>query len=314
MVQPDFARIARRLSVTAPIEMNATIDELIETIPELAGRDVVVTPLSGGLTNSNYKIDCGQDSYVLRVAGERTALLGIDRQCEHACAVAAASIDVGPEVVAFVPEHELMVTRFLEGNVVTNEDSRKPAVMQRIVEAIRRYHESPAGVGRFCAFDGVRSYHELAKQHGVTFPAKLDQALRILNQIEEGLGPNQKLYPCHNDLLPANFIDDGARVRLIDWEYAGMGDRFFDLANLAVNHLYDEGQERALLKFYFGEVTDGNLHRLRLMRLVSDMRESMWGFLQSGISALEIDFQDYACKHLDRFLSGAERNELMAPI
>lgn len=294
--------------------MKATVEELIELIPELAGREFVVTPLTGGLTNCNYKLECGSDCYVLRVAGENTALLGIDRVWEHACAAAAAEVGIGPEVIAFVPQHELLVTRFLDGDVIAAEDSRQPDVMRRIVDALRRYHESPPGVGRFCVFNGVRSYHELASQHDVAFPAKLNTAFEILDGIEETVGRNQELFPCHNDLLTANFIDDGVNMHIIDWEFGGMGDRFFDLANLAVNHLYEDEQERALLRLYFGEASDDNLRRLRLMRLASDMRETMWGFLQSGISSLDIDYIDYANKHLDRFLSGAERLKLVASI
>lgn len=294
--------------------MKATVDELIKLVPELSGREFVVTPLDGGLTNRNYKLECGSERLVLRVAGENTALLGIDRVCEHACAAAAAKAGIGPEVIAFDAQHELLVTRFVDGNVITPDDSRQPDVMRRIVDALRRYHESPPGAGRFCVFNGVHSYHQLASQHNVAFPSKLNHALEILDQIETTVGRNLDLIPCHNDLLTANFIDDGHSIHIIDWEFGGMGDRFFDLANLAVNHLYDEEQERALLKLYFGEASDDDLRRLRLMRLASDMREAMWGFLQSGISSLEIDYIEYANKHLDRFLSGAQRLELIASI
>ena len=109
--------------------------------------------------------------------------------------------------------------------------------------------------------------------------------------------------PCHNDLLAGNFIDDGTVVRIIDWEYGGMGDRFFDLGNLAVNNEFGKEHERALLKFYFGEVNADQLRRLRLMRLASDMREAMWGFLQAAISTLDIDYLAYARKHLERFIN-----------
>lgn len=105
--------------------------------------------------------------------------------------------------------------------------------------------------------------------------------------------------------MPANFLDDGGSIWLIDWEYGGLGDRFFDLGNLAVNHQLDEAGERALLEAYFGEMRDEHLRRLRRMRLVSDMREAIWGFLQAAVSTLHSPgyYLDYGRKHLRRFLS-----------
>jgi thiamine kinase-like enzyme len=133
----------------------------------------------------------------------------------------------------------------------------------------------------------------------------LPRALEVLDGIEAALPKHEPPVLCHNDLLPANFIDDGLTVKIVDWEYAGMGDRFFDLGNFAVNHQLDSDGEQLLLEFYFGQVQPNHVSRLRLMRLASDMREAMWGFLQSGISALDFDFVAYGTEHLDRFLTAA---------
>jgi len=105
--------------------------------------------------------------------------------------------------------------------------------------------------------------------------------------------------PCHNDLLNANFIDDGERLRIVDWEYAGMGDRFFDLANFSINHEFGEEDNRMLLEAYFGAVRE-ELRALRLMRFMSDFREAMWGVVQQGISELDFDFVAYADEHFAR--------------
>jgi thiamine kinase-like enzyme len=110
--------------------------------------------------------------------------------------------------------------------------------------------------------------------------------------------------PCHNDLLNANFLDDGA-IRIVDWEYAGMGDRFFDLANLSVNHGFSVEDDRRLLAAYFGVERETDVAALRLMRFMSDFREAMWGVLQSGISDLDFDFKGYAAKHFTRMLATA---------
>jgi thiamine kinase-like enzyme len=281
------------------------VHNLIQLIPELRGRSLAVSPLGGGLTNRNYRVDASGESYVLRVAGKGTALLGIDRACEVACSRAAAELGVGPELVAFLPEHEAMLRRFVAGRVLTAQDFRQPAVLRRVVEALRRYHGGPEVRGNFSSFETVRNYHALALERNVRFPDSLEPALKQLARIEQDLRTGDPLCPCHNDLLAANFIDDGAALRIIDWEYGGMGDRFFDLGNLAANNEFDDEHEQTLLALYFGEVRPDCLRRLRLMRQASDMREAMWGFLQSALSTLDVDYLAYGRKHLERFLSHA---------
>jgi len=279
------------------------VQKLIQLIPELRGSSLTVSPLGGGLTNRNYRIDTDGESFMLRVAGKGTALLGIDRFCEVACSRAAAALGVGPEVIAYLPEHEVIVRRFVTGRVLTAEDLRQPEVLSRVAETLHRYHGGPPGAGSFSPFAAVRSYYSLALERRAGFPDNLEHPLERLLKIEKDLQTDDPLCPCHNDLLAGNFIDDGTAVRIIDWEYGGMGDRFFDLGNLAVNNEFDDEQERALLAFYFGEVNRDHLRRLRLMRLASDMREAMWGFLQAAISTLDIDYLAYGRKHLERFIN-----------
>lgn len=284
--------------------VDQAIQKLIELVPAWRGREVVVSPLGGGLTNRNFRIDAADESFVLRVGGENTGLLGINRACEHACSLAAAALGIGAEVIAYLPEHNALVTRFIPDRVLSAADIRQPEILERVVETLRRYHEGPAEVGRFSPFDTVRSYFAQATRFRVSFPETIQRALALMSQIEAAVHSHEPACPCHNDLLAANFFDDGTTVRLIDWEYGGMGDRFFDLGNLAVNNQFEEPHEFALLQRYFGEVRPDDLRRLRLMRLASDLRESMWGFLQAGISTLDIDYVDYGRHHLDRFLAG----------
>ena len=150
----------------------------------------------------------------------------------------------------------------------------------------------------------VEAYALTTTRHGGQLPASLERARPIALDIERALRP-EPLVPCHNDLLNANFIDDGASIRIVDWEYAGMGDRFFDLGNFAVNHQLSEEDEGGLLSAYFGRLVSSQYARLRLMRIMSDYREAMWGVLQQAISELDFDFQAYAGKHFDRLLTSA---------
>jgi len=263
----------------------------------------VVTALSGGITNHNYRVDVNGVSFVLRVGGNDTNLLGINRTVEHAASLRAAEIGVGPEVVAFVESKGWLVTRFIDGRAVPPEELRTPEGIRRVAVVLRKVHEADAIPGRFDAHVVVEQYREEAKKHGVWIPAEFDHAHHASERIRRARGPQPQV-PCHNDLLNANFLDDG-QIRVVDWEYAGMGDRFFDLANLSVNHEYGIDEDRLLLAAYFGVDRPADLAALRLMRLMSDFREAMWGVLQSGISKLDFDFRKYADKHFSRLLLAA---------
>jgi len=263
----------------------------------------VVTALSGGITNHNYRVDVNGVSFVLRVGGNDTKLLGINRTVEHAASLRAAEVGVGPEVVAFVESKGWLVTRFIDGRAVPPEELRTPEGIRRVAAVLRKVHEADAIPGRFDAHVVVEQYREEAKKHGVWIPAEFDHAHHASERIRRARGPQPQV-PCHNDLLNANFLDDG-QIRVVDWEYAGMGDRFFDLANLSVNHEYGIDEDRLLLAAYFGVDRPADLAALRLMRLMSDFREAMWGVLQSGISKLDFDFRKYADKHFSRLLLAA---------
>lgn len=282
--------------------MDDWIGAVLDGVPLLRGRHRLIAPLAGGITNRNYRVDAGDENFVLRVAGEHTGFLGIDRSVEHACSLAAAELDVGAEVIAFLPHHNALLTRFVPGRVLAPREVGAAPALGRIVDALRRYHGGPPGAGSFSPFNVVRDYYALAWNRQVAFPPTIGGAMARLDRIEDTLGNAEPTCPCHNDLLAANLIDDGSSVRIIDWEYAGMGDRWFDLGNLAANNEFDEAQERTLLDLYCGEFRAEDVQRLRLMRLVSDLRESLWGFLQSGVSTLDYEFLEYGRTHLDRFL------------
>ncbi len=283
--------------------MGDSVEVILQDVALLRDRDYSVTALAGGITNRNYRIDVGDDSYVLRIAGANTGFLGIDRNVEHACSVTAARLDVGTEVIAYLPQHGALLTRFVAGRVLTPSDFQDSEILQRAVTSLHRYHLGPPGPGAFSPFHVVRDYYARACARQVPFPPTIGKALQMLDRLEAELDAHQPPYPCHNDLLAANLIDDGLVVRIIDWEYAGMGDYWFDLGNFAANNVFDEAQEHALLDLYFGAVRAPDLRRLRLMRLVSDLRESLWGFLQAGVSTLDFTFLEYGRTHLDRFLA-----------
>jgi thiamine kinase-like enzyme len=281
----------------------------LQVVPEIAGRDVTLTALSGGITNRNFLVELAgeSDRYVVRLAGNDTHLLGISREVEHAATVAAAGVGVGPEVTAFIRNGGYLVTRFIMGSPVSDEAVHRPETIRRVADSIRRIHDGPAIPGLFIPLRIVEAYRALALARSVPIPPEYDLAQAAGRRIELAFLANPvEMRPCHNDLLNGNFIDDGVRIRIVDWEYAGMGDPFFDLGNFSANHGLTGEEDAVLLAAYDnGPARSDRLARLTLMRVVSDFREAMWGVLQQGISTLDVDFVAYAGKHFDRLLAAA---------
>jgi len=262
------------------------IEQVIERIWPL-GVDSV-EPLGGGMTNHNFKVQVGGQSFVLRVGGENTELLGIDRSVEHDASLAAAALGIAPEVIAFIGPEGYLVTRFVAG-----ESCRVSA--PEAARLLRRFHAGRAISGRFDAFAVIEAYAATAHAAGIVHPPGYAAARRTADRIARRRGPFEAC-PCHNDLLAANFIHGDGRLWVVDWEYAGMGDPAFDLANFAVNNGLDEAGDDELLAAYGGGHPDVHV----LMRYVSDLREAMWGLVQQAIAKIEFDFARYADDHFAR--------------
>ncbi len=246
-----------------------------------------VGPLGGGITNHNFKVIAAGEAFVLRIGGNDTALLGIDRKVELEASLRAASLGIGPDVVAFVEPEGYLVTRFVEGETGAVTTSEAAALL-------RRLHAAAEIPGRFDSFRVVESYAETAGSAGIALPAGFEGAKAVAERIESRRGSYDPA-PCHNDLLAGNFIR-GERLWIVDWEYAGMGDPAFDLANFAVSNGLDANGDRELLDAY--GTADPAIHVL--MRFMSDFREAMWGVVQQAISKLDFDFAGYASEHFDR--------------
>lgn len=273
------------------------------------GRGARFEVLGGGITNHNLKVDVDGERFVLRVAGKDTNLLGIDRRVELAATMKAAALGIGPEVVAFVEPEGWLVTRFIEGEIPSPERMRQPEMLSRVARALSRFHTLGVTLpGAFDSFRVVESYRDTALARGGLIPGEYDWAHEIAGRIKSKRlsARSYRQASCHNDLLNANFLDDGERLRIVDWEYAGMGDYFFDLANFSINHELDEGARAILLREYFGSNRDEELGMLELMRFMSDFREAMWGVVQAAVSALDFDFEAYATEHFARLRRTAE--------
>ncbi len=281
--------------------MTLSLAEAIARVPHWAGlTNLQTTLLADGITNQNYRIEVGGEGFVLRIAGANTELLGINRRHEYAAHQAAAALGIAPEILYFIEPEGYLVSRFIAGRPIPPEAMARPENIRRAAATLRRVHAMPAIPGTFSPFRVVEDYTQTAQRYGVAFPDHFDWLLARMRDIEAAFWQDPFTpCPCHNDLLNANFLDDG-QMRILDWEYAGMGDCFFDLANFSVNHGFGDEPDRLLLQTYFGEATPARLARLKLMKIMSDFREAMWGMVQIGISQLDFDFREYADKHFKR--------------
>ena len=286
-----------------------TIPELTEVVARvtalLGPREGSVIQLEGGITNRNFRVNFGGTNYVVRLPGKRTGILGIDRTAECIANKAAAGLGMAPGVAAMFEEPSCLVTLFVDGREMTTDELRQPEVLAEVARDLRQFHDSGTELPTdFDSFRLVEQYAESGRSNGSEPPDGYDDALSAAKRIEKAVREqdDHQPVPSHNDLLTANFLrDSGGPIQLIDWEYAGMGDRWFDLGNFAVNNELEDEHEEQLLEAYFGEAPDDRRRAtLKLFRFMSDFREAMWGVVQAGVSELDFDFRDYAQKHFDR--------------
>jgi thiamine kinase-like enzyme len=283
-----------------------TVEEIIARVPMWKNAtDLKVSPLSGGITNRNYRVDAGKKSYVLRISGENSELLGIDREFEYRTQTIAGELGIAPEVVKFIEPEGYLVSKFIEGREIPPEELRQPENLARFASLLNEIHAMPSIPGVFSPFTVVRIYEKIAREGNVTFPEKYDWLVSQMNDAEAALANTSRIQrPCHNDLLNGNFLLAN-KIYVLDWEYAGMGDVFFDLANFSNNHELSEDEDHFLLDCYFGNVNSQSVAHLNIMKIMSDFREAMWGLVQVRLSTLDFDFMEYANKHFRRLLQNA---------
>lgn len=283
--------------------MTLTLEEAIARVPHWVGvSDLIATRLGGGITNNNFRIDVGGESFVLRIIGADTELLGINRDYEHAANLAAGKLGIAPEVYYFIQPEGYLVTRFINGRPILPEEISQPENIRRVMETVKKIHAMHDIPGRFDVFQVVRDYSETARRYEVAFPKDYDWLIMRLQEAEDALSVRPyKPCPCHNDLLNANFLTNG-QLYILDWEYAGMGDAFFDLANFSDHHNLSDEQDRWMLNCYFEDVQPNHWAHLKIMKIMSDLREATWGMVQIGISKLDFDFCEYADKFFGRVI------------
>jgi thiamine kinase-like enzyme len=288
-------------AVAIDASADPALDAAIRSIPAWEGAKLQIEPVAEGRTNRNFRVTVDRETFFLRISGKDTHLLGIDRAAEQQAVRAAAQAGVGPKVVAFLPDLDCLVTAWIDAEPLAEGDLERPEILEPVVEAIRALHAGPPLNWTFDPFRIVEQYRRTAEERGVTVPEEFGPAHDMASRIEVAFASEpMPRVPCHNDLLESNFLRRGDHIWIVDHEYAGMGDPFFDLGNLSINNSLSDDAQGRLLSLYFGDPTERHRARLKLMRIMSDFREAMWGVVQQGLSTLDIDYVEYAQKHFDR--------------
>ena len=271
-------------------------------MPCLAATPRTVQPLPGGLTNRNYKVTTRHGTFVARVWSPGD-LLAINRDHEHRNSVAAAAAGVGAPVVAYRPEHGLLVLGYIDGRTFRNEDLADPATIPRVAAACRRLHAGPRFAGDFDMFEVQRRYQAVVTSARVRGAGRVRGAEPQVTAARRALAVRDEgTVPCNNDLLAANFIDDGEKIWLIDYEYSGNGDPCFELGNIWAECGLSAEALAALVREYYGGSLRNKVARAQILGQIGRYGWTLWGAIQHASSPIEFDFQGWA---MERFEAAA---------
>ena len=259
-------------------------------------------PVPGGITNANFRVEDAGGRFFVRI-GEDIPLHGVMRFNETAASRAASTAGLSPEVVHQEPG--ALVLRFVEGRALEAEDLQQPETLERALAIVQRAHALLPRHLRgptlaFWVFHVLRDYLHRLRADGSHLAGELPRFLVAAEALERAVGPIDVVFG-HNDLLAANFLDDGERLWLIDWEYAGWGSPLFDLGGLASNNGLAADQEEWLLETYFGRC-DATLRRsYAAMKCASLLRETLWSAVSEIHSTLDFDYAGYTAENVARF-------------
>jgi len=279
----------------------SVIEKVVEQVEEWKDGDVQIQHLSGGLTNTNYKVTVDGKPFFIRVPGEGTELLAIDRNNEHHNSRAAANVGIAPEVIRHFPEHDVMVLKFLDGKTMSKESLNETGMPTRMAQSIKQLHSGERFLTDFNMFRLTEYYLRLCKERDIKTPEGYLDRLHTVTQIEKAMSVKPlATVPCNNDLLAENYIDDGKQLWLIDYEYSGNNDPTFELGNTCQEMQFNDEQIAEVCTAYFGSATPDLIARMKLNMVMSDVGWGLWAAIQAKISTIDFDFWGWAIERWGR--------------
>jgi thiamine kinase-like enzyme len=279
---------------------DAQLNTLLDEIPAVAARPRQLEDLSGGLTNRNVKVITPDAVYVARCVDTSSNFLGIDRDAEYHNTKAAERAGVGAPVIDYRPDLGILLLGYLNGKTLCNEDFQRPGVVAKVAAGCRALHGGPRFRGRFDMFERQPRYLKTVRDNGFKIPLDYLDHAGAFAEIEKALtATDQTTVPCNNDLLAGNFIEDGERVWIIDYEYSGNNDPCFELGNIWSECGLSTDQLDELVTTYYGRRLRHKIARAHLQGIVAKYGWTLWGCIQSASSALEVDFWGWAMERYE---------------
>ena len=283
---------------------HAELSEVFDRIPSLSGSPRTIEELAGGLTNRNVKVTTPDGVFVARCTGANADALGIDRDAEYQNSKAAAEAGAGAPVLDFRPELGVLVIGFITGITLSRADFAKPDMVRRVAQSCRQLHAGPRFVGDFNMFERQQGYLRTAQRERYKIPdGYLDQVDRVEQMRKALMTLDEGTVPCNNDLLAENFVDDGQKIWLIDYEYSGNNDACFELGNIWMECRLSTDQLEELVTAYYERPRPSKLARARLLGALSQYGWTLWGAIQHAVSPLDFDFWEWAMERHELALS-----------
>jgi len=279
----------------------SVIEDVVSGIEDWRGREVVIQPLSGGLTNTNYKVLLDGTPHFIRVPGASTELLAIDRDNEYHNTKAASQAGVAPKVLYHIPEYNAMVLEFIDGRTMSKDSLNESGMPTRMAQAIKRLHAGPRFLLDFNMFRLTEYYLSLCRELDIRIPDGYNERMDTVKRIEQAMNAKPlTTVPCNNDLLAENYIDYDGQLWLIDYEYSGNNDPTFELGNTCQEMEFNEEQIQEVCAAYFGEAGADKIARMKLNMIMSDVGWGLWAAIQAKISTIEFDFWGWAIERWGR--------------
>jgi len=288
----------------------SVIEEVVSKIDDWTGKQISITALSGGLTNTNYRITVDEIPYFVRVPGASTELLAIDRRNEYHNTKAASDAGVAPKVLYHLPEYDVMVIEFLNGKTMSKDSLNESGMPVRMAQAIKKLHAGPRFLLDFNMFRLTEYYLGLCRESDIKIPDGYAERVETVNRIEQAMNVRPlATVPCNNDLLAENYIDDGNQLWLIDYEYSGNNDPTFELGNTCQEMQFNDEQIAEVCAAYFGEAKQNMIARMKLNMIMSDVGWGLWAAIQAKISTIDFDFWGWAMERWGRAVEKMDSRE-----
>ena len=287
-----------------------SIEQVVSLITGWQNKEFSCQALSGELTNMNYCLKIESEQFFVRIPGSQAEIIAVDRENEYFNSIIASLVGVGPKVVHYLKEYNVIIMEFAHGRTMSNMDMCKPGMPTRIFQSLRLLHSEPRFLHDFNMFKLIDYYLMMVKEKKVKIPPDYIDQILVLTLIEQAVNsPKLGYVPCHNDLVAENFIDAGNLLRIVDFEFSDNNDPCFDIGDAATEMALDENQIEELCETYFGRVHPSLMARIHRLGLVSDIGWVLWTAIQNQISKIDFNFWRHMMFRWDRACSlmGSEK-------